>query len=164
MNNLTLTKIFSGDTLEKTATLSEYPSSEWVLSYEIGTLVLTFNSSHILSSIVNLDSGVYQYRLLATNIATPTLKKTLLNGQVTIIDLEYRSHARKVLEAIEANIEGRASQSQSEMTINGRSIKYYSPEQLIKLRQTYQREVANEIAQDRLNAGLGSKNKILVRF
>lgn len=164
MNNLTLTKIFSGDTLEKTATLLEYPSSEWILSYEIGTLVLTFNSSHELSSIVNLPSGIYQYRLLATNISTSTIKKTLLNGQVTIVDLAYRSHARKVLDAIEANIEGRASQAQAEMTINGRSIKYYAPEQLIKLRQTYQKEVANEISQDRINAGLGTSNKILVRF
>lgn len=164
MNNLTLNKIFTGDTLVKVASLSEYPSTEWVLSYEIGASVLTFNSNHELSKIVTLDSGVYQYRLLATNISTSTLKKTLLNGQVTIVDLAYRSHAQKVLDSIEANIEGRASQAQSEMMINGRSIKYYAPEQLVKLRQTYQREVANEIAQDRINAGLGSRNKILVRF
>lgn len=164
MNNLTLTKIFSGDTLEKTASLSDYPSSEWTLSYEIGNVTLTFDNTHTLSSIVNLASGLYQYRLLATNKITPTLKKTLLTGQVTIIDLAYKSHARKVLDAIEATIEGRASQAQSEMAINGRSIKYYALEQLLKLRQTYQREVANEIAQDRMNAGLGSRNKILVRF
>jgi len=164
MNNLTLTKIFAGDTLEKVASLSDYPSSEWGLSYEIGTAKLSFASDHTLSAIVTLGSGTYQYRLVATNIATPTLKKTLLSGQVLIVDLEYRSHAKKVLDAIEANIEGRATSAQSEMAINGRSIKYYAPEQLIKLRQTYQREVANEIAQDRINAGLGTRNKILVRF
>lgn len=54
------------------------------------------------------------------------------------------SHARRVLEAIEAVIEGRASRDQESYTINGRSLTRTSISDLMLLRDRYRREVASE--------------------
>lgn len=168
MNKLELTSLFLGDIVEKSISINGYTPAEWTIKYEIGAITLTFLddvTNFTLSTVpTGIIAGEYNYRVTATNKTTATIKRTLLNGRVKIIDLAYKSHARKVLDAIEATIEGNASVAQSEMTINGRSIKYQSPEQLLILRSTYKREVANEEASDRINSGLGNKNKILVRF
>jgi len=168
MDNFALNSLYIGDIVEKTISVNGYIPADWTIKYEIGAITLTFSDdgvnftlSTVLSGIV---TGEYNYRVTATNKTTTTIKRTLLTGRVKIIDLTYKSHARKVLDAIEATIEGTASVAQSEMTINGRSIKYQSPEQLFILRSIYKREVANEEASDRINSGLGNKNKILVRF
>lgn len=71
-----------------------------------------------------------------------------------------RSHARKVLDAIEAVIESRASKDQEEYSINGRSLKRTPMEDLMKLRNTYRAEVR---AEDRRANGNGSR-KLLMRF
>lgn len=167
MKNLSLDSIFIGDTVKKQTNLDGYPPADYTLKYEIGEITLTFLDDGInftLSTVLTgITTGDYNYRAVIINKVTLE-KTTLLQGRVKIIDLSYKSHARKVLDAIEATIEGTATQSQSEMTINGRSIKYFAPEQLLQLRRTYKREVANEEASDRIMVGLGSKNKILVRF
>jgi hypothetical protein len=167
MDNLALDSLFIGDTVTKQINLNGYYPADYTLKYEIGAITLTFSDDGVnftLSAVLTgITTGEYNYRAVIIDKAT-SAKTTLLQGRVKITDLSYKSHARKVLDAIEATIEGTATQSQSEMTINGRSIKYFSPEQLLKLRSTYKREIANEEASDRIRAGLGSKNKILVRF
>jgi len=168
MDNFALNSLYIGDIVEKSISVNGYIPAEWTIKYEIGAITLTFSddgTNFTLSTVLSgITTGEYNYRVTATNKTTATIKRTLLTGRVKIIDLAYKSHARKVLDAIEATIEGTASVAQSEMTINGRSIKYQSPEQLLILRSTYKREVANEEASDRINSGLGNKNKILVRF
>jgi hypothetical protein len=167
MDNLALDSLFIGDTVTKQINLNGYPTADYILKYEIGEIVLIFSddgTNFTLSAVINgITTGEYNYRAVIIDKAT-SAKTTLLQGRVKVTDLSYKTHARKVLDAIEATIEGTATQSQYEMTINGRSIKYFSPEQLLKLRSTYKREIANEESSDRIRAGLGSKNKILVRF
>jgi hypothetical protein len=75
-----------------------------------------------------------------------------------------RSHARKVLDAIEAVLEGRASVDQVSITINGRTLSRTPLADLLKLRGTYRDEVANEEVALRISQGLGSGRKVLVRF
>jgi hypothetical protein len=53
-----------------------------------------------------------------------------------------RVHAEKVLDAIEAVLEGRASKDQQSYTINGRTLVRTSIAELLQLRKTYQDEVA----------------------
>ena len=55
-----------------------------------------------------------------------------------------RTHARKVLDAIEAVLENRATVDQQEYSIAGRSLKRMPIDELIKLRKTYQAEVDAE--------------------
>jgi hypothetical protein len=165
MDNLTLDSLFIGDTVTKQINLNGYFPADYTLKYEIGAITFTFSDDGVnftLSAVLTgITTGEYSYRAVIINKST-TAKTTLLQGRVKITDLSYKSHARITLDAIEAILQ--TPSMQSEFTINGRSIKYFSSEQLLKLRSTYKREVANEEASDRIRAGLGSKNKILVRF
>ena len=167
MDNLALTSLFIGDTVTKSVKIADYSPVYYTLKYELSTVTLAFTDDGInflLSSVITgITTGEYNYRLVATH-KTTSAKTTLIQGRCKVTDLSYKSHARKVLDAIEATLEGTATQAQSEFMVNGRSIKYFAPDQLLKLRATYKREVANEDAQDRIRSGLGSKNKILVRF
>lgn len=71
-----------------------------------------------------------------------------------------RSHARIVLDAIEAVIENRASVDQQEYSIAGRSLKRMEIGDLLKFRDKYRAEVS---AEERLASGNGSR-KLLMRF
>lgn len=90
-------------------------------------------------------------------------------GQVRILEdlvsaapgFDGRSHAEKVLEAIEAVIEGRASLDQSQYTINNRSLTRTPVADLLKLRNTYRAEVR---AQRMAKRGRGPSRRHLVRF
>jgi len=74
------------------------------------------------------------------------------------------THARRVLTAIEAVIEGRASKDQEEYTIGTRSLKRTPIKDLLVLRDAYKAEVAHEDAQYRLAQGLPNPRKVRVRF
>lgn len=84
------------------------------------------------------------------------------NADATTADA--RSHARKVLDAIEAVLENRASIDQESYTINGRSLARTPIEELIKMRNIYRNEVSREEAAEKLAAGIGTPRTIQVRF
>lgn len=76
-----------------------------------------------------------------------------------------RTYARRVLEAIEAVLEGRASKDQEGYTIAGRSLTRTPIPQLMELRDRFRLEVASEEAAARLAAGAGgSRRTIRVRI
>lgn len=113
--------------------------------------------------------GDYQWQLVATKTTT---RYTVAEGWITLKDniagrsalYDNRSHAKKVLDAIEAVIEGRATQDQMAYTIAGRSLNRTSIPDLLKLRSTYKNEYEGEVSTANIAAGLGSGNKILTRF
>ena len=85
------------------------------------------------------------------NVATTTEIYTVDTGSLTIqpnlaalSTFDGRSHAKVMVEAIEAAIQGRASSVQLRMAINNRSIEYLSPTELIKWLSFYRAEVAKE--------------------
>jgi hypothetical protein len=114
-------------------------------------------------------AGDYQWQLVATKTTT---RYTIAVGRVTLLDniagrsalYDNRSHAKKVLDAIEAVLEGRASRQDQSYTIAGRSLQLTPIPDLIKLRQLYKAEYAGELAAAGVKAGRGSGNKILTRF
>jgi hypothetical protein len=75
-----------------------------------------------------------------------------------------RSHARKVLAAIEAVIENRASVDQMSVTLDGRSLDLTPISDLLVLRDRYREEARSEIAAERVAAGLGDPRRVGVRF
>ena len=77
---------------------------------------------------------------------------------------DTRSHARKVLDAIEASIEGRAGDTVQSYTIGGRQINKMSADELIKWRNYYLNQVQQEDDESRLENGLPAQNTIRVRF
>lgn len=60
-----------------------------------------------------------------------------------------KSHAQKVVEALEAVIEGRASQDQIQMTIGGRSITRMSVDDLLKFLNYYRGKLDAELPSDK---------------
>ncbi len=78
--------------------------------------------------------------------------------------LDTRSHARKVLEKIEAVIERRATKDQEEYTIDGRSLKRTPIPELTALRDRYRAEVRREEQSERAAQGRGSGRIMLTRF
>jgi hypothetical protein len=101
-----------------------------------------------------------------------TEKYTQENGQIKILpnltvsdsQSDFRSHAKKVLDAIEALIEGKATADVLSYSIAGRSISKMSPEELIKWRDFYKHEYELETQTDDLQKGLDTPNKIGIRF
>ncbi len=114
-------------------------------------------------------AGDYQWQLVAIKTTT---RYTIAEGWITLKDniagrsalYDNRSHPKKVLDAIEAVIEGRASQDQMGYTIAGRSLSKTPIPDLMKLRAAYKAEYDSEVATANIKAGLGSGNKIYTRF
>lgn len=73
---------------------------------------------------------------------------------------DYRSHARTVLDAIEATIEGRASAAQLSITVEGKAIQYWSADDLMKFHARYKALVTAE----EIQAGTKKRNVIKIEF
>ena len=77
---------------------------------------------------------------------------------------DSRTHVKKVLDALEATLEGKASQDQLSYSIAGRSLSRLNPSDLITWRDHYKAEYNREVQAERIAAGLGNTNKIRVRM
>jgi len=77
---------------------------------------------------------------------------------------DNRSHAKIVLDAIEAVLESRATMDQMSYTIAGRSLGRTPIADLLRLRNMYKYEYEAELAAENIGSGLDSGRKILVRF
>ncbi len=75
-----------------------------------------------------------------------------------------RTHVKKVLDAIEAVIESRATKDQESYTINGRSLSRTPIAELLVLRDKYKIEYQREIAAEKIARGLGNPRRVGVRF
>lgn len=166
------TVIVSGDFVTWKRQLSDYPATLYTLAYRlvgsagVKTITATADGTdHLIEiegasqtgppAVVGTDvygAGWYEWTASVTEIAT-SRRKTLETGSLevkpnplTAKASDMRSHARKVLAAIEAVIEGTASHEQSEMSIDGKSLKRRSIEDLLKLRTIYKAEVKAETA------------------
>lgn len=71
---------------------------------------------------------------------------------------DHRTHARRILDAIEATLEGRATNAHAAVTLaDGRSVTLLNPSELLTLRDRYLREVRSE---ETANSGRGAFRKI----
>ena len=172
--------IYAGDSLSWTEMAGEYPSPVWTLHYAIrGASALDLDSTpsgtdHAFTATAtqtaNLAPGRYSWQSFVSDgtgerytIATGTLT-VRPNLAVQTAGFDGRSHAQKVLDAIEATMEGRATKSQESMQINNRQIQYLKPEELIKWRSFYKSEVAREKTAGKVAQGEDPGNRILTRF
>ena len=170
-------KITAGDTLKFAYTGSSYSSTDGYgltlkltgpsgspqkFSYNAntGNTATTFDFRVAPEATANLAAGIYSYALVADD---GTDSFTVESGTVTVelrADLsansDLRSHNQKVLEAIEALIEGRASNDVASYTIAGRSLAKIPLKELIDLRKYYKDLVREEQGQ--------SRKKLYVRF
>lgn len=167
----------AGDTLKWTRSLPDYPAGAgWALSYSL----VGRNGAHTFTGTADGDgfdvtvsktvSAVFaagRYRLTefvskGTERFTTAIKDVTvladLAGATTATDT--RSHAQKVLDAIEAYLETGAPTAAS-VEIAGRKISNYPLTDLLALRSRYQAEVA---AEKRVASGLGGLGVVFARF
>lgn len=173
----------AGDTWKWTRSLSDWPASTWTLKYRAknaaGGFEITaaasgndFSVSVAAATTAAIAAGTYAW-IAWVEGNTPTEKYTVDTGTWEVqaeyraglasVALDDRSHARKVLDAIEAWIEGN-DLSAAEFSLGERRIKNIPIAELIKLRQRYLQEVAAEDARAALAKGEGIGKRIQIRI
>jgi hypothetical protein len=116
-----------------------------------------------------LSGGAYAWQIDAVEKAT-TDAVTLASGTLqvdtslalqTAGGTDSRSHVKKMLDAVEAVLEGRASRVESEYQINGRMFKLLTPNELLELRGYYSNLYLKE---QRANGTLQTSSQVEVVF
>jgi hypothetical protein len=165
-------ELIAGDTLQFDTVVPDYPAGDgWTLTYKLvprvaGTTI-SFNAA--------ADGDDYAVEVGSTTTATWTAgeyswaayvslsgeRHTVDSGTCTInadpaaaSTLDSRTHARVVLEAIEAVIESRATKDQQEYTIGNRTLKRIPIMELVKFAEYYRAKVK---AEDNAAAGISSR-------
>jgi hypothetical protein len=165
----------AGDTWKWTRTLDDYPAGTWTLKYRFKNATGYFE---IVASASGTDHAVTVAASTTATYAAGSYtwmawveagseKFTVDTGTLTV-DPDYRastaaydgrSHARKMLDAIEAWLESR-DPAVAEYEIAGRRMKFIPTAELVKLRSRYQLEVQSAANADAIAKGEGSGRKI----
>jgi hypothetical protein len=149
-----LTPISGGTVITITATLS---GNKYLIEVPAATTNGYVASTYSYSEIILRDSDSARVVLSSGVVIVKP------NPLTTTADT--RSHARKVLDAIRATIEGRASIDQQSMSINGRSINRTPLADLIALETTYSQIVQREDRAEALKSGINiNSRQIVVRM
>lgn len=181
-------KLTAGDTLTFTKSISDYaPADGWTLSYALvadGELI-SFSGSdngdgtHLISVAASTTASwvaaTYKWQSYVTKASE---RFNVGSGTITIepnyaaqgSGLDARSHVKKVLDALEATIEGKATTDQLSYSISfgdsgaSRSVSKMSFGELIEARRHYKNEYQRLVRQERLARGLDSGRTIHIRM
>lgn len=162
----------AGLTWQWTKSVPDYPATAWTLTYWFKQLAASgakfsiaasASGSEFAVNVAAATTGAYtagEYSWVAVVTGGSSEVYEVDQGQMTILPkynadvaLDDRSHARKVLAAIEAVIEGRASIDQEEYQIGGRSLKRTPLPELMQFRDKYRAEVYAEELADKARNG-----------
>lgn len=169
------TRFIAGDTVKWTKSLTDYPAGEgWSLTYTFintggkFTIAASADGDAFLVNIApatsgGLAAGDYDWRAQvskAGEVFTIATGRTTVQPSFGAATLDGRTTARKMLDAVEAVLENRASSDVAEYQINGRQLKYISIPDLLKLRDRLRFDVQREEAVQ----GLPRSNRTYVRF
>lgn len=125
-----------------------------------------FTAAVTSATSATFAAGAYFWTLEAV---VDNERETLATGTVEILPdvgsvttpFDSRTHAQRMLDAIEASLEGRITADVQVLSIRGRSITKIPAAELLTFRDKYKEEVKRE----RVAAGLEQpRNKIFVRF
>ena len=170
----------TGETVVWSKSFTDYPASEWALTYYFRggstgiNVAAAADGDDFLVTITaaanTLAAGVWDYQAFLTKGSEKylaasgkvTVKASLTGNEATTFD--GRSQAKKILEALDAMIEGTASVNQKRYQINNRELERYSLTELIALRTHYANLVAREQQAERLKDGKGFLKNIHTRF
>ena len=179
------TPIVAGDfTAWKRSDLnSEYVNSSYTLSYKArlensGSTVITITASasgsdYLVevgqSTTASYTVGIYHWDAFITR-NSDSERVRIKYGRWEIVpnlstsSADPRTHNKKVLDAIEAVIENRATQDQMSYSIAGRSLSRMDPQSLFEFQAIYKSKVLQEERQLRIKHGLGNRGIILTRL
>lgn len=175
--------IAAGDTVVWLRQLDGFSPTEWTLHYVLR------NGGNIYKFDATDDGGLFRVDLASATTAAWLPGKYLIAAYVTNANSEQRqvrtafpnlvvgpnlavnptgaptvSFAAAGLANIEKTILALTSRTVETASVNGSAYTLANIGELFKLRERFAAEVRREEAQERLNAGLGSGNKIGVRF
>lgn len=161
---------------------SDYPIASYSLKYsarlenagstEIEITASESGSDYIVevgqATTANYTAGVYHWQAYIIR-SSDSERVTIDSGTWEVkanrdtATTDPRGHVKKVLDAIEATIEGRASKDQESYSIQGRSLGRTPIADLILLRDKYKAEYVRETRAERIRNGLGHSGIIKVR-
>ena len=170
-------QIVAGDSLQWTKSVADFPATDgYTLTYYLvsGSTTYQFDAGadgadyaiSVLGTVTqNWTPGSYRWTAC---VRKGSDRFTVDAGRFRVLynpaGTGALSHARKVLAAIEAVIESRATKDQEEFTVAGRSLKRTPLGELLKFRRKYLAEVAREEQAEDLARGTKTKNTIKVRM
>ena len=167
---------------KRTDLSTDYPTASYSLSYEFNlvdgstaanfTLTATESNDEYIIEVSNTTSYTAgEYNWVAYITRSSDSARIKLTEGFTEIQENYatttssvRSHAKKVLDAIEAVIENRATMDQSSMSIAGRSLSRLTIDELLQFRDRYKAEYLKEVKKARIKNNKDSGNTIKIRF
>ncbi|HAV56617.1 MAG TPA: hypothetical protein DCX45_03645 [Acinetobacter junii] len=177
--------IYAGDKVEWTESNSDYlASAGWTYKARIINSAGKFD----IDSVANGDdhdvtltpaitatytAGKYMMQPYyqhtdGTKQYQPRFEIEVFPDLVAATTYDYRSHARTVLEALEAAIESRATKAQMSISIStpqgSRALQYLTLEELIKAKEYYQGLVNYEEEKNLIDAGQSPGGRVLIQF
>ncbi len=177
-------ELIAGDALNYSTSIPAYPpSAGWVAKLR---LVPRAGGSAILVQAAAAASDAHAWSLAKTTTAAwlpgvyswhiwvekGSERYTLQSGQITIRPdpeslpggADTRSQAERSLDAINAFLEGRASDAQLRYKINGRELERYPLQEVLRLRAFFESQVGQERRAAGLSDGRGTVRRIMVRM
>lgn len=175
------TELRAGLTWQWTRQLTDYSAPTWTLKYAFKNAAarfeITATGSGTTHSVTvargttdDYAAGVYQW---VAYVESATERFEVDGGTLTVLPdyaqasqvaRDDRTHARIVLDALEAVIEGRASKDQQSYQINGRSLERMPVKDLLAFRAQYRAEVESEEINARLESGQIGAPRLLARL
>ena len=164
---------------------SDYPTDSYALTYEFhedsgggGSHKFTITATEAndtyyievpTTTTANYSVGDYIWGAYITRTSDSARiqideGKTTVSANLADTNADLRSHAKKVLDAIEAVIEGRATIDQSSFSLAGRSLSRMSIDELMTFRDRYHAEYLKEVRLARIKNKQGSGTTIKTRF
>lgn len=168
-----------GDTVTWTKDLADYPANQsWVLKYYfrgpqvIDITAAASGASHLVTiaaaASATYIAGRYSWQ---ARVEKGAEKFTVDSGTITIdADMaslvgtyDGRTASKKMLDAVELMLSGKATSDVKEYEIEGRKLARYEWADLIMLRDKLRAEVAAEERTAKIEAGLGNGFRIYTR-
>lgn len=169
----------AGDTVRWCKFLEDYLAGDgWVVTYALrGASVIDLTAAasgddHLITitaaESAEFAAGNYWWQSYATKAGerfqVDTGNLTIKENLAAATTFDGRSHVKKVLDALEATIAGKASRDQLSYSIAGRSLSRMSAEDVITWRDKYRAEYQQEVKAEKIRKGLGNNSIIRVRF
>ncbi len=173
-------QITAGDTISFTKTLANYPASQgWSLKYVLngGSGPITFTSTASVNDhVISVDATTTALWLPADYEFTGFAEKGSERHAIYIARLtvesdveaqdpgDTRTHAQKMVEALEAQLEKMAQDDIIDSSVEGTQIRREARKEIFIMRKKYQRERQTEIAAERIKNGQTSGRKIVTQL
>jgi hypothetical protein len=179
------TEVVVGDFLQwkRSDLVADYPTDEYTATYvaritgggsdEI-QLEMTGHTSYYLATVSSATSadfnpGDYHWQLEVVQDSTGNRIVVDRNYFTAIADLDVnqsdpRTHAEIMVGKIESILEGKADNDALEYSLEGRQLKKYSYDQLIGLRDYYQKEIVKQKQRLDIQHGRKGAATVKVRF